>query len=143
MKAEILLTLNVLLFLSCRTSRPQVEVMDANAPSKPASDDYLRVDATMVSSLTITAISLPASRQDYDRLVLFLRQAGSTVEEFKQSPYVPGQSIKIEAYTNYELVVSAWRRDQELYSSRFCSPPQKFYAELGRNMLTASLCPTK
>jgi hypothetical protein len=140
MKAEILGALSVLLLMSCRTARQQVEVMDENTASKPASNDYLRVDATMVSSLTVTAISLPASRQNYDRLVLFLRQVGSTVEEFKQSPYVPGQTIEIEAYTNYELVVSAWQSDQEIYSSRFCNPPQKFYAELGRNMLTASLC---
>ncbi len=81
------------------------------------SDDYLHVESSMNSSLTITGLSLPADKREYDWLELSLREPGTRAEIQRQNPYKTGQSLKIKAYAedklgrNYDSIF-AWDQDR-------------------------------
>jgi len=125
---------------SCRSSRDTVEVMDAKAPTRPPSDDYLHVEKSVQTSFAISAISLPTLRREYDSLNLVLKLPGTPIDAYSKKGYKTGESIPIEAYRDYEIILSAYAADTELYSTRFCSLRQTFRAEQGVNTFTASLC---
>ncbi len=134
-----LLAISSVLF-SCRTARNLVEVQDDRVVPTQPSDDYLHIESSMNSSLTITALSLPSDKKAIDWLELSLREPGTRAEIYSQKPYKTGQSLKIKAYSDYEWILNAWSGDRVLYSTDYCSNPPKFHAEMGDNKFTASLC---
>jgi hypothetical protein len=127
MKTLGLLLLVLTLMEACRTSRATVDIMDANAPTRPPSDDYLRVGK-----------SVP--RRAYDYLELSLRNPNSVVITHSRADYKPGETIEIEAFQDYEIILSAIDDGIEIYSSKYCSRRQTFRAEEGANTFTAFLC---
>jgi hypothetical protein len=125
---------------ACRTSRDTVEVMDAEAPPRRPSDDYLHIDKSLKTTFSLTAISLPAMKIDSYQLDLTLKSLETPNDAYSKKAYKIGESIPIEAYRDYEIILSAYAADTEIYSTRFCSLRQTFRAEQGMNAFTASLC---
>ncbi len=125
---------------ACRTSRATIEVMDNQAPPRPPGDDYPNVERSIETTFAVSAISLPTVKRDYDHLDLVLKAPGAASEAYRQKNYKPGEPFSIEAHRNYEIILSAYAADMELYSTRFCSQRQTFRAEEGANTFTASLC---
>lgn len=140
MKRAFPVLLIVLCISSCRTSRPLVQVMDQNAPTEAPNDDYPHVGPSVKTTLVISSLSLPLDHQSYDSLDLALVVTGTGTEAYRQRNYKPGEQLKIEAYQNYDIVLTAYDLDTELYSTKYCTGRQSFRSEEGVNTFTASLC---
>jgi hypothetical protein len=140
MKTLGLLLLVLTLMEACRTSRATVDIMDANAPTRPPSDDYLRVGKSVQTTFAVNSLSLPTPRRAYDYLELSLRNPNSVVITHSRADYKPGETIEIEAFQDYEIILSAIDDGIEIYSSKYCSRRQTFRAEEGANTFTAFLC---
>jgi hypothetical protein len=140
MKSLGLLLLLLTLLEACRASRATVEIMDANAPTRPPGDDYLHVGRSVKTTFAVHSLSLPTPHRSYDHLELALRHPNSIVITHSRADYRPGEAIEIEAFQDYEIILSAIDNGIEIYSSKFCSKRQTFRAEEGTNTFTAFLC---
>ncbi len=140
MRTISLVLLTLTLFQACRTARDTVEIQDSKAPTRPPSDDYLKVGRSVETTFSITAISLPTQGRVYEYLDLGLRLPGETSEIYSRKSYKTGETVSIEPFQDYEVVLTAFRGSTELYSTKFCSQRQSFRAEEGPNIFTASLC---
>ncbi len=134
------LILLLILTQACRTARDTVEIQDAKAPTRPPSADYPKVERSVETTFSITAISLPTQSRGIEYLDLSLRLLGETSDLYSSKSYTAGEELSIEPHRDYEVVLSAFRGTTEIYSTKFCSQRQSFRAEEGPNQFTASLC---
>jgi hypothetical protein len=125
---------------ACRGARDTVEIMDPAVPPNAPKDDYIKVNASTKSWISIEALSLPLQKRSYERLELKLTLMGSNQEPRIYANYKLGDAIELTPHMRYDVVVSAYVGGSVMYSTAYCTNSEAFFAEEKTKNVTAALC---
>lgn len=126
-----------LLLLSCKSTRPTVEIQDRTI-AQPTVISATDTDAIAATTLKISSLNLPFGAKSYSRISLTLASEGLPVTNLDD--YALNDKIPLKPNCTYSLTVRAYAAGVLLYSNEYCPGGKDFNAKVGSNNYTVPLC---